>query len=64
VQGPVAVDGAITSLLFEAADPRDGRPGQMRVVLARKNPDRYTWSLYNLTRDPLKPIFSLSYKRV
>jgi hypothetical protein len=63
VQGPVAVDGALTSILFEAGDPRDGKPGQMRVVLTRKNADLYTWSLYNLTRDPSKPIFSLDYKR-
>jgi len=62
-EGPVAVDGDITSVLFEAADPRDGKPGQMRVVLTRKNPDLYTWSLYDLTRDPLKPIFSLAYRR-
>jgi hypothetical protein len=35
----------------------------MRVVLTRKSPDLYTWSLYNLTRDPNRPIFSLDYKR-
>jgi len=64
VQGPVAVDGDITSLLFESGDPRDGKPGQMRVVLTRKSDDLYIWSLYNLTRDPLKPIFSLTYRRV
>ena len=63
VQGPVAVDGAITSLLFASGDPRDGKPGQMRVVLTRKSPDLYTWSLYNLTRDPIAPIFSLDYRR-
>ena len=63
VQGPVAVDGAITSLLFEADDPRDGKPGQMRVVMTRKRPDLFTWSLYDLTRDPAKPIFSLDYRR-
>lgn len=63
VQGPVAVDGDITSLLFESRDPRDGKPGQMRVVLTRKSRDLCTWSLYDLTRDPLKPILSLAYRR-
>ncbi|HEY8322600.1 MAG TPA: hypothetical protein VIG46_12490 [Candidatus Baltobacteraceae bacterium] len=63
VQGPVAVDGAVTSLLFDAADPRDGRPGQMRVLMTRKSADLYTWSLYDLTRDPSRPIFSLDYRR-
>jgi hypothetical protein len=59
----VAVDGAVTSLLFDAADPRDGRPGQMRVLMTRKSADLYTWSLYDLTRDPSRPIFSLDYRR-
>ena len=63
VQGPVDVDRNITIMLFEANDPRDGRPGQMRVVMTRHTNNFYTWALYNLTRDPVKPIYSLDYHR-
>ena len=62
-QGPVRVDGDLMQISFRATD-YEGKPADLRVEVARKTNDHYTWTLEEKVAADWKQLASLEYLRV
>jgi len=62
-QGPVHVDGDLMQISFRATD-FEGKPADLRVAVARKTNDHYTWTLLEKDAADWKQLASLEYLRV
>jgi len=62
-QGPVRVDGDLMQITFRAEDMQ-GKEADMRVQVARKTNDDYTWTLEEKEAADWKQLLKLEYLRV
>jgi len=61
-QGPVQVDGDLMQITFRGMD-FEGKMADLRVNVARKTNDRYTWTLEEKGASEWKTLASLEYVR-
>jgi hypothetical protein len=62
-QGPVRVDGDLMQITFRATD-FEGEMADLRVEVARKTNDHYTWTLQEKATADWKQLASLEYLRL
>jgi hypothetical protein len=62
-QGPVHIDGDVTSMIFRGED-FEGKMSELRVNVTRKSNDQYHWGLQERSGDTWKDLAGLDYVRV
>jgi hypothetical protein len=61
-QGPMAVDGELWQIWFDGQD-FEGKQASLRVQVARKSADLYTWTLAEKQGEDWKQLATLDYAR-